>query len=258
MSAPSVRVTAEMVRELQEKAARALPAADVKHVGGWWLRHSTSCAWWVRTVLPHADAGPEELVRRVVGAERFYAGHGTAARFQTSPPACPKGLDMLLADRGYRPESAMSLQVAATTCVMARAPRDPLRVRLDDDPTRAWFEVWHAVHGPGGDGRAEWTMLDRVEQPSAYASAMIGNGVVAVGRVVADDGWAGLFGMATLPHARGRGAGRRVLAALAACAGAHGADRLYLQVECDNRPALRLYEGAGFGEVCRYHYRAAG
>lgn len=44
---------------------------------------------------------------------------------------------------------------------------------------------------------------------------MIGNGVVAVGRVVADEGWAGVFGMATLPRARGKGAGRSVLAALA-------------------------------------------
>jgi ribosomal protein S18 acetylase RimI-like enzyme len=32
---------------------------------------------------------------------------------------------------------------------------------------------------------------------------------------------------------------------------------MYLQVECDNAPALRLYERAGFGEICRYHYRTA-
>ncbi|MGH4007801.1 MAG: GNAT family N-acetyltransferase [Pseudonocardiaceae bacterium] len=64
--------------------------------------------------------------------------------------------------------------------------------------------------------------------------AMIGNGVVAVGRVVADDGWAGVFGMATLSHARGKGAARSVLAALADWVGAHEADRMYLQVESDN------------------------
>jgi ribosomal protein S18 acetylase RimI-like enzyme len=32
---------------------------------------------------------------------------------------------------------------------------------------------------------------------------------------------------------------------------------MYLQVECDNAAAVRLYERAGFTEVCRYHYRAA-
>ena len=48
-----------------------------------------------------------------------------------------------------------------------------------------------------------------------------------------------------------------MLAALAGWAGAHDAGRMYLQVERDNGPALRLYERAGFGEICGYHYRAA-
>ncbi|MFC7642116.1 GNAT family N-acetyltransferase [Streptosporangium lutulentum] len=112
------------------------------------------------------------------------------------------------------------------------------------------------MHGHGGDPRSEWDMLDRVELPCAYACAMIGDDVVAVSRVVADTGWAGVFGMATLPGARGRGTA-------AACsprwsAGrAHEADRMYLQVEHDNLPALRLYERTGFSEVCGYHYRTA-
>lgn len=63
--------------------------------------------------------------------------------------------------------------------------------------------------------------------------------------------------MATLPRARGKGAARHMLAALAGWAGAHGARRVYLQVERNNAPALRLYEQAGFGEVCDYHYRIA-
>jgi N-acetylglutamate synthase len=257
MSASSEPCSPETVRSLQEKAARALPAEQVEYVGGWWLRHSTSSAWWAGTVLPHADAGPEELARRVAGAERFYAVHGTAARFQITPWVCPAALDTLLAERGYGHESPVSLRVAAATQVLQQASRDSLLVRLDDDPTSAWFEVWHAVSGHAGDRRAEWDMLGRVKRPSAYASAMLGNDVVAVGRVVADDGWAGVFGMATLPHARGKGAGRGVFAALAAWAAAHDADHLYLQVECGNIPALRLYDGAGFGEVCRYHYRTA-
>jgi len=85
---------------------------------------------------------------------------------------------------------------------------------------------------------------------------MSGDDVVAVGRAVADTGWAGVFGMATLPRARGTGAARDVLAALADWAGAH-TDSMYLQVERDNIPALRLYEGTGFREMCGFHYRTA-
>ncbi len=61
--------------------------------------------------------------------------------------------------------------------------------------------------------------------------------------------------MATIPRARGKGTARAVLAALADWAGSHEAHGMYLQVERDNAPALRLYDRAGFDEVCGYHYR---
>lgn len=66
-------------------------------------------------------------------------------------------------------------------------------------------------------------MLGRVDRPSAYACATDGDKVVAVGRAVADEGWAGV----------------------------------YLQVESGNTAAFRLYGRAGFTE-CGYHYRTAG
>jgi hypothetical protein len=100
VSAPSAPSSPEMVRGLQERAVRALPAEHVEHVGGWWLCHAPSCDWWVGTVLPHGDAEPGELVRRVVGVEKFYAGYEAAAWSQISPRACPPGLDTLLAERG--------------------------------------------------------------------------------------------------------------------------------------------------------------
>ncbi|MFF3545732.1 GNAT family N-acetyltransferase [Streptomyces platensis] len=248
----------ESVRGLQERAARALPAEHVRDVAGWRLRHAPSCSWWVGTVLPHGVAEPDELGRRILGAEEFYAGRHAVARFQISPGACPDGLDTVLAERGYRRESVMSLQVAPTAGVPAPAPPGALRVRLADRPTSAWFEVWHAVHGNGVDPRPEWDLLARVAKPSAYACAMAGDEVVAVGRAVADTGWAGVFGMATLPSARGRGAARTVLSALADWAGDRAADHMYLQVARDHVPALRLYEQAGFRELCGYHYRTAG
>jgi GNAT superfamily N-acetyltransferase len=64
--------------------------------------------------------------------------------------------------------------------------------------------------------------------------------------------------MAMLPLARGKGAARSVLAVLAGWAGARQAGSMYLQVERDNSPALRLYERTGFTEICGYHYRTAG
>jgi GNAT superfamily N-acetyltransferase len=236
-----------LVRALQERAARALPAERVENLGGWWLRRAAGCSWWVDTVLPHGDT--VDLVRGIARAERFYADHGVAARFQITPGACPDGLDAALAERGYRRGSPMSLRVAPTARVLGQGRAE---VRVDEWPSHSWFRVWHAVHG--GDARAEWDLLARVRQPSAYASAVLGGEVVAVGRAVVDTGWVGVFGMATLPAVRGKGAARAVLGALADWAKAP-ADRMYLQVERDNAAALRLYERAGFSELREYHYR---
>lgn len=180
-----------LVRNLQERAARGLPAFRVEEIGGWWLRHAPGCSWWVGTVLPHGGVGAGELVRRIALAEEVYAGHGAAACFQIGPPACPDGLDALLAVRGYRRRSPVSLQVASTADVLGSALDNAMRVRLDDRPTRTWFEGWRAAHGHDGDTCAEWDMLGRVARPSAYARAVLGGETVSVGRAVADTGWAG-------------------------------------------------------------------
>jgi ribosomal protein S18 acetylase RimI-like enzyme len=255
MSMTSAARTPGLVRGLQERAAQAFPAVCRRHLDGWWLRHADSGAWWASSVLPHSDAPPVELPGRIRVVEEFYAGHGTRARFQISPGACPPDLDEALAVRGYRFDSPMSLQSAPTAHVIDRIPVGQLRIQLDDQPTDGWFETWLAVHGTGGDPGPERDMLRRVDRPSAYASAVARAGVIAVGRAVAETGWAGVFGMATLPHARGTGAARHVLAALARWAADHTAGYLYLQVECDNGVARRLYDRAGFTELCRYHYR---
>jgi GNAT superfamily N-acetyltransferase len=204
-------------------------------------------------VLPLGDTGPAELPGKIRLAEEFYARRGRPARFQISPGACPAGLDAALAERGYRVECPMSLQTAVTSSVAGRLPAGD--TKIDIQPNDPWFNTWVTVHGTGADPGAERDMLRRVNQPSAYASVLDETGVVAVGRAVAETGWAGVFGMATLPAARGRGAATALLGALARWAADHGAAHMYFQVECDNTAALRLYERAGFTELCRYHYR---
>lgn len=241
------------VRGLQERVAGALPAEHVEQVAGWWLRNSPGCAWWVQTVLPHAEAPAAELARLVAEAEAFYADRGAPARFQITPGACPAALDRMLADRGHRRFSPMSLRTAATADVRARTPAT-LRTRIDEHPSRAWFEVWNRVHG--GEPGAERNLLARVQRPSGYVCALLDDEVVGVGRVVADTGRAGVFGMATLPRARGRGAAATVLAAAADWATGR-ADRMYLQVAAEHSAAMRLYRRAGFAEASRYHYRGA-
>jgi ribosomal protein S18 acetylase RimI-like enzyme len=248
-----------LIRDLQERAARAFAAVVVEHLDGWWLRHTDSTAtWWAGAVLPHGDTEPSQLPDKIRRAEEFCAAHGAPLRFQISPGACPAGLDDALAARGYRRECPMCLLATDTGQVIERLPAAGLRICIDDQPSNAWFAAWLAVHGNEGDPRPDRDMLRRVDRPSAYASVLTEDGLVAVGRAVGDTGWAGVFGMATLPESRRQSAAKTVLAALARWADDQGTGRMYLQVECHNTAARRLYEGAGFSELCRYHYRAQG
>ncbi|SDF36607.1 Acetyltransferase (GNAT) family protein [Lentzea fradiae] len=234
-----------LLKTLQEYAARAQPAAHVEEAGGWWLRHSPGDAWWVGSVLPH------DREDRVDLAEEFCTSRGSEVRFQITPGVCADDLDERLGDRGYARSHDMSLQIASTADVLRQSHADAGEV--SSRPTDEWLTAWHAV--TNRDVSAERDLLSRIEHPGAYAYAEVDGDIVAVGRAVDEDGWAGVFGMATLPHARGQGAARSVLAALASWAASREANHMYLQMVRTNQGAFRLYERTGFREVSAYHYR---
>lgn len=66
-------------------------------------------------------------------------------------------------------------------------------------------------------------------------------------RVVADQ--AEILTIGVLPHARGGGAARAMLAEAGADAAARGAARLFLEVSVNNSAARRLYAAAGFSAI---------
>lgn len=244
-----------LVGELQEKAARAMPApVQQDHGDGCWLRHTEGPSWWVGASLVHDPVGGAALLERVTAVEDFYAEHGGPVRVQVCP-ACPAELGALLAGRGYAAGAEVSLQVGAADDVVRRLPPTALQVELAERPDTAWLAAWAAIHD--GDPAAERRLLSQVEQASCYVTAVSSGKPVAVGRAVADGGWTGAFGMATLPTARRQGAAGAVLVALAGWAVEQRAPRAYLQVEVDNSAATALYARAGFRQLCRYHYRTS-
>lgn len=254
----SVRhIGVRQIGELQERAARAVPAAAQKNADGCWLRYTDSKAtWWAGAVLMHGRVPSRQLAERIAAAEDFYLGYGEPARFQVCP-ACPPELDEALRRRRYGLQSVVLLLVINAAQLPSRPLAPSLGVALKEQADAEWFQLFMSVHTPGADSGPEWRLLQRVEGRSAYATVSISGYPVAVGRAVADTGWVGVFSMATLPDVRRRGAGRAVLAALADWAVSQGFSRLYLQVEQNNTAGLRLYRRAGFEEACRYHYRIA-
>lgn len=233
----------DLARVLQEAATAAFPPARLSHVDGWWLRHSDTPDWWNASVLPHGPVPLGRLAERIARAEDFYPG---TAAFQISPAATP-GLDAALTARGYTRNGEISLQTARVVA----PPPATFQVRLTDAPDDDWFATWSTMHSTPGAENEQRARLARIAHPTAYVSVLDDLGVIAVGRAVRTDGWTGVYGMGTVPRARGRGTAQHVLAALSAWAGTP----LFLQVELRNAPALRLYARTGFTERYRYHFR---
>ncbi|MGH3692783.1 MAG: hypothetical protein ACRDRX_02055 [Pseudonocardiaceae bacterium] len=171
------------IGELQERAARAVPATVQENRDGCWLRYTDSMTtWWAGAVLMHGHEQVRDLAARIAVAEDFYAAHGAPARFKCVLPA--------------RPISTTHYPFAGTggamSCPSRWLPRGASRVACRH-------------HHRGSTSRSIRTR---------YATAVISGRPVAVGRAVADTGWAGVFGMATLPDARQQGAASAVLATL--------------------------------------------
>lgn len=227
----------QIVREVQERAARGLPAEHVEYVSGWWLRYSASSSWWMSAVLPHGGSGHDDLLGLIATSERFSGARNMLPRFQISPGACARELDSLLDAQGYRRHSPMSLQAARACDVRRKTGAAGLRapsgrtVGVHAAASLEWLVVWDAVHGGDSGTHAEGQVLGRVRQPSVYVCVLERGRVVSVGRAVADSGWSGVFGLATLPEARGQGAARDVLGVLAEWSIRQGAHTMYLQVE---------------------------
>ncbi len=206
---------------IELRAARAVPAAEVVERDGWFLRATPgSPRKRSNSALPLAGTA-----HGADAVERFYRERGLTPTVQVAPLESHAALDDALAARGWRAHAPTDVLVAAAAAVAAAAvPAPGVAVALD------------------AAGRAAATLDGR---PAGAGAAVL------------DDGWSGLFAIATEPEARRRGVARTLVGALAGWSAAHGCGRLYLQVTVDNGPAQALYQALGFTRSHGYHYRVA-
>jgi GNAT superfamily N-acetyltransferase len=119
-----------------------------------------------------------------------------------------------------------------------------------------WFGAYRVAEGFGDhEANMRRAILGRIRAPTAYAQLLYGNTPVAIGLGVVEDGYLGIFSMATFPAYRRQGAATMILHALGCWARERGASNAYLQVMVQNKPAQALYARAGFVTLYDYHYR---
>ncbi len=255
------------IDDLERAAAGGWQAPEAEPLGDWVLRAAEGFTGRANSALAIGDPGMpvDEAADRVCTWYRARSLRPMiSVAFPTGQPVHSE-LDRYLAVRGWQ-VSHGALVMTATAEEIARrtagalvalvapaAQITPVTVR--DRPDNEWLALYrHRGHKPPPVSRK--LLLSAPWQ--AFASVRAGGQAVAIGRVAASGGWAGLTAVEVDPGHRRLGLGTAITAALAAAAAGRGVTRMYLQVAGSNDAARALYGQCGFADHHAYHYRTAG
>lgn len=250
-----VPITDLDIRALEEHLLGGWPPARLVRVRGWRCGLDRGVTRRPNSVWPLAWEREAPLAAAVDEVETLYRGAGLRPCFKITRAAQPAALDRALAARGYSAEGWS--HVLAAAAVPTSAPPDPhAEIVLLERPSDAWLACYWAERASAEERTALGELIGRIAAPCVFGAALVEGGVASVALAVASDGWAQISAVRTEPALRRRGLAAAVMAALVAWARAAGAERLALQVEAGNAPALALYRRAGFRRVYDYHYLA--
>jgi N-acetylglutamate synthase len=243
------------VDDLERAAADGWRAPEEAALGGWRLRAADGFTGRANSALAVGEPGLP-LAAAVGEVCRWYRARGLppviAVAFPLGRPQ-DSAVDRFLARRGW-PVSHGAVVMTADPAAVAGRPAGQDRVDLDPEPDDGWLALYRFR---GGKPPPVSRRLLMSAPWQAFGSVREGGRTVAIGRVAAAGGWAGLTAVGVDPAHRRRGLGGAVTGALAAAAARRGVTGLYLQVEHGNAAARSLYRGAGFADHHEYHYRVA-
>ena len=245
-----------LIEALDDAAARAVPASEVRDISGWLARRSPGLRTKrANSVLARTHDRGANLEDKLSAVESFYGELAVPARYQITPLSQPPGLEAALLARGYTTDSPTAVQTCALGALVAAPSAPGVSIEVTSVPTDTWWATWQSSLGIDSvRARAVDALFGRMRQATAFATASIDDVPASVALGVLEEPWLGIFNMATLPSLRRKGAGRTALAALARWAVDRKATMGYLQVDLNNQPAARLYREAGFRDSYRYVY----
>ena len=237
-----VTVRNSEIRSLEAAAAAAWPGTESAMLDGWLLRAGGGFTRRANSAVP-IEFGSGTVAATMAALRRWYDERNLSTMVAVPERLLPAGQ---ITGRGVGGEIQVLVRDLDDVDVMR--PDTPVdEVRLDDAATASWLR---AYRGPDVDVPIAGAVVGASRGPVVFAS--MGEGPDAIGRASVTEGadgtrWLGVSALWTAPERRRRGRARAVLAELVAWGADRGAQRVYVQVEADNRIAGTWYRALGFG-----------
>lgn len=236
------------VASIERATLAAVAPERVAELPGWLLPMDHGTVGRAQAAVPLVHDPNEVAPWQNVAAHYRRAGHCPVFRL----PETPVFADMQaqLAAAGWHRAQPTHVQVADLTRLL---DADPAGCTLDEQPDAAWLAMFLGEGLDPVDGASRAAALARA-QDSRYASLRVDGQTRAGGMACFAQGWLSVHGMRTAAAHRGQGLAARVLSAMAHQAAASDIDRVFLQVDASNTPALALYRRLGFAVAWTYAY----
>jgi ribosomal protein S18 acetylase RimI-like enzyme len=236
------------VESIERATLAAVAPGRVEALPGWLLPMDHGTVGRAHAAVPMFHEPARIAPWREV-AERYRAA---ACRpvFRLPELAAWAGVRAELTAAGWSRVQPTQVQVAPLAGLLGA---DTSACALDERPDAAWMAMFLGEGLDPVDGASRSAALARA-QNSRYASLRVDGETRACGMACFAQGWLSVHGMRTAAAHRGQGLATRLLAAMAQEARAHGIERVFLQVDASNAPALSLYRRLGFAEAWTYAY----
>jgi GNAT superfamily N-acetyltransferase len=246
-------VSESEIAELELLASHCWPAREIVDYKGWIIHWNDGVTWRANSVLPNkweSKIGVEEVIDYVID---LYKEKDTLPAFKISPASQPKELDEILEGKGFQQRMVTHVQTASIddiSCLDPRLPVDLFKVTDESLDTLMYRSEREKI---AIEVRRE--IIHHIAGDKKIARVMMHGNIAGIGLGVVEGDWLGIFSIRTLPEFQRRGVAWSLNCALAMWGEDLGAQRVFLQVESDNHPALALYESMGFETMYTYWYR---
>ncbi len=194
-------------------------------------------------------AVPDSLDAAIDRTVAFFADWNRTPCVKVTPASEPQGWEAALTRRGWAPRVRLNYMVL-NRVESTTNPDVQIRLCRTDEDIRAfsrtqcegfgvpeWFEWVHKINGLNSRRAEQRFYIAELESRSA-----------GVALLVSADGVSGLYAVATVPGARGRGVARALIATAAADSGKLGNEILCLNTLAGGA-AETVFRGAGFVDV---------